>query len=39
MKKKFIWLLPLLAATLLGVGCAGQKEPATKAVAEIEAAN
>ena len=37
MKNKFIWMLPLLAATLLAVGCAGQKEPATKAVADIEA--
>jgi len=34
MNKKLIWL-PLLVAALL-VGCAGQKEPATKAVADIE---
>src|SRR5262245_9887540 len=35
MNKKLIWL-PLLVAALL-FGCAGQKEPATKAVADIDA--
>jgi hypothetical protein len=36
MNKKFTWL-PLVMAALLALGCAGQKEPATKAVADIEA--
>jgi hypothetical protein len=35
MKNKLIWL-PLLVGALL-VGCTGQKEPATKAVADLEA--
>lgn len=37
MKKTLFWL-SLLAAALVAAGCAGQKEPATKAVAEVEAA-
>jgi hypothetical protein len=36
MNKKLIWL-PLVMAALLALGCAGQKAPATKAVADIEA--
>jgi hypothetical protein len=37
MKKTLFWL-PLLAVSLLSAGCAGQKEPATQAVAQVEAA-
>jgi hypothetical protein len=38
MKKQSAWLLASLAAALLVVGCAGQKEPAEKAIAGAESA-